>query len=72
MHADVVYCTRCRKKGSISKHTVKHESDLGHAQSEQLASARLLEQAEARGSCAITECASLRDEVKQSLKEVIG
>ena len=40
-------CTRCRKKGSLIKQFMKCEYELAHARDEQLASARLLEQAEA-------------------------
>ena len=41
-------CTRCRKKGSLVKQFMKCEFELAHAQDKRLASARLLEQAEAR------------------------
>ena len=56
---------------------MQHESDLRQVQSEQLASARLLEQAEAHErltaaelSVLKDECTSLRYEMKQLLKEL--
>ena len=68
-------CTRCRQKGSITKRLMQHDNELARAHSEQLASARPLEQAEAREqSTAIEltalkeECAVLREEVKDLLK----
>ena len=70
-------CTHCRQKGSIMKHFMHFENEVKHAQSEQLASARLLEQSEARAQSTAEEltvlkeeCATLRSEVKELLRKL--
>ena len=55
-------CTRCRKKGSLIKQFMKCEYELAHAQDERLASARLLEQAEARAQTSEQALANLKQE----------
>ena len=66
-------CTRCRKKGSLVKQFMKCEFELAHAQDERLASARLLEQAEARAQAseqAIAEFKQERDALKAEVKKL--
>ena len=55
-------CTRCRKKGSLIKQFMKCEYELAHARDERLASARLLEQAEARAQASEQTVVDLKQE----------
>ena len=55
-------CTRCRKKGSLIKQFMKCEYELAHVQDERLASARLIEQAEARARTSEQALATLKQE----------
>ena len=66
-------CTRCRKKGSLIKQFMKHEYELAHVQDERLASARLLDQSEARALASqitITNLKEERDALKEQVKEL--
>ena len=64
-------CTRCRKKGSLIKQFMKHEFELAHVRDERLASARLLEQSEARALASETTISEEeRDALKAEVKEL--
>ena len=66
-------CTRCRKKGSLIKQFMKHEFEWAHVRDERLASARLLEQSEARALASETTISDLkeeRDALKAEVKEL--
>ena len=66
-------CTRCRKKGSLVKQFMKFEYELAKAHDEQLASARQLEEAEARAQQSELTVGKLeyeRDELQAEVKKL--
>ena len=66
-------CTRCRKKGSLIKQFMKCEYELAHARDERLASARLLEQVEARAQASeqmVSDLKQERDALKAEVKKL--
>ena len=63
-------CTRCRKKGSLNKQFMKHDYELAHVQDERLASARLLDQSEARALASEVTITEERDALKEQVKEL--
>ena len=63
-------CTRFRKKGSLIKQFMKFEYELARAQDERLASARLLDQAEARAQASEQRIAELQQEHHELQAEV--